>query len=327
LFACDFVNNVGQDVGALQGYSNDELSIASCRFVGNRSSVNQSLSAGALLLGSQTIGLTNCLFSGNNGALFGAIRFRNSGSLQVVNCTIVENSASDTNATYTGAGGLSAETNCAVTVCNSIIWNNSAPENDNVFGMDTQVNSLVEGGNSTAGNLDEDPLFADSVYRLAFTSPCINAGSNSLASVLEDLAGNVRIYDSIVDMGCYEAIDDGTDTDGDSLTDYEEGVIYGSDAGLADSDGDGYNDGTEVFIGSSLTDADSALEVSVKPDGFGNMQITWPTFNSGLRYELTGCTNLIEGNWFHVGSTTSSNLTDAIDDDRIFYRVTVVENN
>ncbi len=323
---CDFINNVGDGVGAVDVYSATDITIVSCRFLGNRSINNSSHSAGALILGAQDIGLTNCLFSGNSGALNGAIRFRQSGSLQLVNCTVVGNSASDTNATVSGAGGLSADTNAAVSVYNSIIWNNSAPENDNAFGIDAQVASLVGGGSTADGNLDEDPVFADNDHRLDFTSPCINAGSNALVNVSTDLDGNARIYDSIVDMGCYEAIDDGADSDGDTLTDYAEGVHYGSDPALADTDGDGSNDGDEAFIGSDLLSASSVFRSAIQNIGSGNVQISWPQFNSGLRYTLTGCTNLVEGSWFYVGSTTSSNLTDAVDGDSVFYRVEVSEN-
>ncbi len=127
-------------------------------------------------------------------------------------------------------------------------------------------------------------------------------------------------------MGCYEAYVDGADSDGDTLTDYAEGVHYGSDANLADTDGDGSNDGDEAFIGSDLLSADSVFKPAIQSIGSGNVQISWPRFNSGLRYTLMGCTNLVEGNWFYVGSTLSSNLTDAIDGDSVFYRVEVSEN-
>ncbi len=45
------------------------------------------------------------------------------------------------------------------------------------------------------------------------------------------------------------------DTDGDTLTDYDELYVYGSSPYLMDTDGDGYNDDTEILAG---TDVDCA---------------------------------------------------------------------
>ncbi len=41
------------------------------------------------------------------------------------------------------------------------------------------------------------------------------------------------------------------------------------------------------------------------------MQLSRPVFKSGLLYQLYGSTNLVEGNWFFVDSTTPSNLQDS----------------
>ncbi len=56
---------------------------------------------------------------------------------------------------------------------------------------------------------DIDPLFVDPAsgnYKLSVNSPAIDAGNNDLvpATILTDLNGNQRIYNSIVDLGCYE---------------------------------------------------------------------------------------------------------------------------
>jgi len=83
-------------------------------------------------------------------------------------------------------------------------------------------------GADLGGNVDEDPLFADTAsgdYSLASASPCIDTGDNSLlpADVADldgdfgtdeplplDLAGNPRVVDgdgdatATVDMGAYE---------------------------------------------------------------------------------------------------------------------------
>jgi hypothetical protein len=71
-------------------------------------------------------------------------------------------------------------------------------------------------GTDGGGNLDEDPVFKDVLakdFSLTACSRPINAGTNiyfdesgtpDLSSMLTDLAGNVRIYNEIVDMGALE---------------------------------------------------------------------------------------------------------------------------
>jgi hypothetical protein len=61
------------------------------------------------------------------------------------------------------------------------------------------------GGNST-----NDPLFIDAAagnYQVQLDSPCVDAGTNlPWMAGATDLAGNPRMYDGRVDMGCYEFI-------------------------------------------------------------------------------------------------------------------------
>jgi hypothetical protein len=94
-----------------------------------------------------------------------------------------------------------------------------------------------------------------------------------------------------------------------------------------DSDGDGVTDAGELFLGSDPDDPDSVFEVSIAMDSSGDVQIDWPVFNAGLNYALSACTNLVEGNWFDVDSTTSSNLMHSATNGAMFYRIDVTENN
>ena len=64
-----------------------------------------------------------------------------------------------------------------------------------------------------ASNIDTDPLFyggPDFPYNLSDNSPCIDAGTMDLPQFIldnmpdVDLAGNPRIVNNIIDMGCYE---------------------------------------------------------------------------------------------------------------------------
>jgi len=91
--------------------------------------------------------------------------------------------------------------------------------------------------------------------------------------------------------------------------------------------GDGMTDADELFIGSNPNDPDSVFKVDIASDGSGDMQLSWPIFNSGLRYELYGSTNLVSGGWIYLGSTTSSNLLNSTTNAAMFYRVNVTPNN
>jgi hypothetical protein len=316
--------------------SEGSLTLVRCSLQGNEAARGP-----VVFLDSGTVSLETVLGSGNSAWNQGSAVFNSGGKVSMVNTTLTDNQSVGT------GGAVYSEQSSTTAITNSIIWNNTANgttasgscsiTNDGTGTLVVESSLVQHSGSSTnwdtamgtdgGGNLDADPVFVDSDFHLDVTSPCINLGDNGAVASSTDLDGNARIYDTMVDMGCYEAYDDGTDSDGDTLTDYDEGVHYGSDPDLADTDGDGSNDGDEAFIGSDLLSADSVCKVSVAVDGSGNVQLSWPQFNSGLRYDLYGCTNLVEGNWFYVDSTTSSNLTDAVDGDSVFYRVEVSENN
>jgi len=67
----------------------------------------------------------------------------------------------------------------------------------------------IQGGYEGEGNIDEDPLFANTAsgnLRLRLGSPAFDAGDNLALppEVTTDLDGNPRISNSRVDMGAYE---------------------------------------------------------------------------------------------------------------------------
>ena len=128
---------------------------------------------------------------------FGGGVYLQGGSL--LNCTLTGNQAAD-------AGGIYAE---SVTVRNSIVYFNGASTNANWYNaggsFDHSCTTPDPGG---AGNLVEDPQFVDQTngnYRLAQTSPCIDAGVNEAwMSGAQDLDGNPRIGNGTVDLGGWE---------------------------------------------------------------------------------------------------------------------------
>ena len=58
--------------------------------------------------------------------------------------------------------------------------------------------------------LEENPMFVNEDtydYQLLGTSPCINTGVSDISGLFipdGDLSGRPRIYNNIIDMGCYE---------------------------------------------------------------------------------------------------------------------------
>jgi len=126
-------------------------------------------------------------------------------SMNLVNVTISKN-----NSSIVDVGGIylsQADAN----VVNCILWNDW----HDILLQDTLSNvtviySDIEGGWTGEGNIDADPLFInpnENNYQLSSTSPCINTGipdTTGLHIPITDLNGNPRIYDDIIDMGCYE---------------------------------------------------------------------------------------------------------------------------
>lgn len=179
----------------------------------------------------------NCLFynnvsTGGGNDIGGAILLVTDCQADIVNCTIVNNSAEDF------GGGIAIFHDSTCTVINTILWNNSVL---GVFNEETQVytnetssatisHSCVEaltpaGQYDDGTNIDLDPLFFDAAsnnFRLqGGISPCIDTGDATLVVASTDLDGNARRVDDpdssdcphapgtcgaspIVDMGCYE---------------------------------------------------------------------------------------------------------------------------
>ncbi len=122
---------------------------------------------------------------------------------------IVNNTLAANNSQHEG-GGIYIWGNASPLIVNTILWGDN-PEEIVLGGGSSFIitYSCVQGGWPGAGNIDADPLFLDAAnadYRLQDGSPCINAGDNSAIpqSLLEDIDGNPRITDGIMDMGAYE---------------------------------------------------------------------------------------------------------------------------
>lgn len=170
--------------------------------------------------------LTNVTMSGNTAEnAGGGIDCNVNSSASLANVTMSRNTAGS-------GGGIWCEYNSSVSLANCILWND-APQEICVYGFgspssvsvsysDIQGDSagIVTDDNCTVywleGNVDEDPLFADTAnadFSLTQGSPCIDAGTpdtTGLGLPPWDILGSWRIWDgdgngsTIIDMGAYE---------------------------------------------------------------------------------------------------------------------------
>jgi hypothetical protein len=173
------------------------------------------------------IKVTNCLFDNIRTNYISGVCFTTNifGSYKVSNCTFYNN--------YGTLGAVMAKGK--VDMQNNIFYNPDAqyelymapPDLDSycVTRLDFDYNNIRNGYNGIRNssptndlyygehNLTSDPLFASNAYgdslylHLGADSPCINAGTpdtTGLGLLPYDLAGNWRIWDGCIDMGCYE---------------------------------------------------------------------------------------------------------------------------
>ncbi len=116
-----------------------------------------------------------------------------------INCTFVGNSSGEFGGGMTGGEAY----NC-IAYTNTAVYGGFDLES-----VGKAVNccapDLQHGVNGNITNAPQFIAWEQFEFRLTSGSPCIDAGSNAWASTLApDLAGDARIYNSTVDMGCLE---------------------------------------------------------------------------------------------------------------------------
>jgi hypothetical protein len=216
---CEFINNYSSDGAGCKATSELSL-IENCSFINNISDEN----GGGISIAGNPTNIVNCLFVENKAVKGGAIY------TDWYNSRIINNTFHDNEATYKGGTIYCISSNCEL--INSIIWD------DSVLGMtkiyltrygesgyfDFTVNhcDLMNGSNCVQvvddfinlhweeSNISSDPFFmSPSVqnFLLIDNSPCINTGTPDVTTFNlpeMDLAGNLRIVNDTIDMGCYE---------------------------------------------------------------------------------------------------------------------------
>jgi len=199
--------------------------------------------------------MANCVFSGNE-AQFGAGLY----NIELFNFqTLMANCTMGNNVAGVQAGGFKNVSGTFL-MFNSILWDNEPNSftNEGLGASLTVGYSCVQGGAAGAGNIDDDPQWADPAgpdgaigtadddYSLGSQSPCIDSGDNAAVPPDEldldgdldldeplpfDAAGLPRFVDDpdtadrgsgsapVVDMGAYERQSSPLDCPGDANND------------------------------------------------------------------------------------------------------------
>ena len=214
-----FTGNGASDGGGMCNRSSEPI-VNDSTFIGNKAYDGF---GGGMYNGYSYQTVNNCTFISNK-AYFGGGMYNNNTSLTVTNCTFTSNRTSDSGGGMCNEGG-------SITVTNCILWGD---EQDEIAGSGsaTITYSDVQGSWPGAGNINADPMFADSAGRLSPGSLCIDAGDTSVVVVTIDLDGNPRIVDgdhddfAVVDMGAYEHVPPDTDADDDGIDDAVDTKLY-----------------------------------------------------------------------------------------------------
>lgn len=121
---------------------------------------------------------------------------------------ILENNTILNNSSSAGTGGVLCYSSVII-IRNNIIRGNSSSQIQIYGGSVTATYNNIQGGYTGAGNISDEPLFADSNYILQNSSPCIDKGDSSVQynDVADPNNGSLAKYPSKGglrnDMGAY----------------------------------------------------------------------------------------------------------------------------
>lgn len=221
---CLFLDNFGNQGGAMWSTTSSIVIVKDCRFIGNTGIIG----GGAVTNFGNEMTFLNCLFTGNAATTSfsqgGAIEDSSGATTTLINCTVVNNTSN------MPPGGL-AMGGSNSTLINNIIWGNrgnaSTTQLDQLFTASPEIRTVVINNNDIegwigdlggVGNIGADPMFIDldgpddiigtldDNLHVTTASPTFNAGDSSAIPVdlSSDLDGFPRIVDLAIDMGAYE---------------------------------------------------------------------------------------------------------------------------
>lgn len=216
---CTFQNNNARvHAGAVLTYSDtnggqSEIDFYNCFFLSNTAETDH---AGAVFnnghFSSCQAQYTNCVFRGNYGDRGGAMSNWGNADVNINNCSFANNESPEGEHIYANASTGSCEVNITNTLFDDT--NSDGDVFHILSGAVVDVAySLIDGplsagANDLGGNLiNTAPQYLDvnmGNLRLNVNSPAVDGGNNSVVSATEDIEGNVRIQNTVVDMGAYE---------------------------------------------------------------------------------------------------------------------------
>jgi pectin methylesterase-like acyl-CoA thioesterase len=260
--------------------------------------------------------LVNCLIHKNFSSYYPGI-FHSGGRLSIVHCTVFGNEAT----LSTSAKGYRNNTaNNQARMINSIFWNPGGLAGPEISGSGSVQldNTIVREGDAWPGALLDDPLLTPIGF-LKAASPARGAGV--AAGAPYDVHRELRA--STPDIGADEFIDtdsDGlpdwleslgvtdpnADDDSDGLTNLQEYEEEGTDPLVADTDGDGLNDGDEVTAGTNPFDPDT--DNDGMPDGFEVLHGLDPLSDEDALGDLDG--DRVPNLWEYHRGTSPSDMND-----------------
>ena len=303
----DFVNNTADNGGGML-LSNSDATLRNVRFIENQANGN----GGGMHITGSDPALINVLLNRNSATRGGGL-YNTASAVAIINGTI-----SDNETTILG-GGIYNNNNSALTLTNSIIWNNriftdTPSPAQSIVNEGSSVSdisySLIEhsGGsgenwNNTTGtdggnNMDLDPMFVDTGdLRLLKDSPAINAGDPATDFSLYlinlfgdplDLDGNRRLRHNRIDMGAYEY-------QGDDIPPFGMEVLINNDFIPHNGDFD---------FGNVIVDENASFLFTIKNNG--SFQLTLPAFGFDSVNASEFTSNLASASLAPGGSITGS---------------------
>ena len=173
---CFLKNNYAVSGGGVANYScSDSIIFSNCKFIADTAE-----DAGGIGNWDTKVYFEDCLFANNYSSgsnSYGAAIYNWGGgsTSEIINCTVYSNSTSN-------SGGAIHNRGVTSTVKNSILWENGADDIVNTnpgSGCNVTYNCVEQSGYSGSnGNISVNPLLIkiEGVYKLEWSSPCIDAG-------------------------------------------------------------------------------------------------------------------------------------------------------